>query len=58
MDFNEQIKRTGLKKKWVAERLGIHRTLLSHYISGTRPMPERIEIELKRLLRMYMTHMP
>ena len=50
MDYNEVIKKSGLKKGWIAEKLGIGRVSLSHYINGTRPMPDEIKIGLNRIL--------
>ena len=55
MDFNTEIKKTGLKKKWLAEQLGINRMSLSHYINGTRNMPEELERKLKEILRTHLT---
>ena len=55
MDFNIEIKKTGLKKSWLAEQLGINRVSLSHYINGTRTMPEGVERKLKEILRTHLT---
>jgi predicted transcriptional regulator len=50
MDYNAEIKKTGLKKGWIAEQLGISRVSLSHYINETRPMPDDIKRRLKRII--------
>lgn len=50
MDYNERIKEKGLKKIWVANKIGISNVLLSYYINKTRPMPEHIEKKLKSIL--------
>lgn len=42
---------SGFKKVWLAEQLGISKSLLSHYINGTRRMPDNIELGLKDLLK-------
>lgn len=50
MDYNEKIREKGLKKSWLAKQIGISNVLLSYYLTGTRPMPEHIEIKLKKEL--------
>lgn len=50
MNYNEEIKKRGLKKKWVADKIGIHQVLLSYYTNNVRPMPEEVEMKLKQLL--------
>lgn len=50
MNFNEVIKEKGLKKSWIAKQIGISNVLLSYYLTGTRPMPEHIEANLKEVL--------
>lgn len=55
MSINDNIKETGLKKKWIADQLGISNITLSHYINGTRTMPEDIERKLKEILRNHLT---
>lgn len=47
----DRIKEKGLKKNFLAKRLKISPTLLSFFLNGQRPMPERIEIELKEILK-------
>ena len=50
MDFNEQIKSKGLKKIWIARKLGISNTLLSFYLTDTRPMPDEVKKNLEAIL--------
>jgi predicted transcriptional regulator len=56
MDYNAEIKKTGLKKGWIAEQLGISRVSLSHYINETRPMPDDIKRRLKRIIEKSNSH--
>ena len=50
MDFNKRIKEKGLKKSWIAKNIGISNVLLSYYLTGTRPMPDHIKENLKKVL--------
>ena len=50
MDFNKEIKNKGLKKSWIAEKIGISNTRLSFYLTGTRPMPEDVKKDLMAIL--------
>ena len=50
MDYNEKIKEKGLKKSWIANKIGISNVLLSYYLNDTRPMPEHISDKLKEVL--------
>lgn len=50
MNYNEEIKESGLKKTWIAKQLGISNVLLSYYLNETRPMPEHIKKGLKQIL--------
>ncbi len=50
MDYNEEIKKRGLKKRWIAEQLGISNVMFSFYITKTRPMPEEVRKELEAIL--------
>lgn len=44
------IEDSGFKKVWLAQRVGLSKSQLSHYLHGTRPMPEDIEDGLKTIL--------
>ncbi len=35
----ETLETQGRSLEWLARQLGVHRTLLSHYKAGRRPMP-------------------
>ncbi len=50
MDYKKKIKEKGLKKVWIAKKLGISQVLFSYYITGTRSMPYHIESKLKEIL--------
>lgn len=41
----------GVKKVWLARELGIDPTLLSHYLSGRRPVPHDFYRRAARALR-------
>lgn len=53
-DLRVMLARTGFEHQEVAERLGIHKTQLSHYLSERRPMPEgfadRFEATVRELV--------
>ena len=51
MNFKEEINNRGLKITWLAQKIGITRSLLSQYINGLRTMPEHIESKLKLILK-------
>lgn len=50
MNWKEKIKRKGLKINWIAEKIGIHRVMLSHYINESRPIPDEIKKQLELIL--------
>jgi predicted transcriptional regulator len=49
-ELNDKIKAQGLKKTWIAEKLGISNTLFSFYITGTRDIPDHVEKQLETIL--------
>jgi hypothetical protein len=51
MNYNEKIKEKGLKKAWIAKKIGIGKVLFSFYITGTRPMPLNVEKKLIEILK-------
>ena len=51
MNFKQEIKNRGLKITWIAEQIGITRSLLSQYINNLRTMPDHIEEKLKVILK-------
>jgi predicted transcriptional regulator len=46
MDINKKIEKLGVKKQFVAKKIGISRELLSYYLNEKRPMPEHIKAKL------------
>lgn len=50
MDYKKMIRERGLKKKWIASKIGISRTLFSYYLNNKRPMPLHIEGKLNKIL--------
>ena len=50
-NIKKQIKKKGLKIKWIAEKVGVSPTLLSMYLSGYRNMPVEIKEKIKSLLK-------
>ncbi len=51
MDLNKMILDKGIKKGWIADKIGISKPLLSMYLSGVRTMPEDKERKIKELLK-------
>jgi predicted transcriptional regulator len=51
MNYNKRIRDLGLKKIWIAEKLGISNVMLSYYLTGTRQMPFALKMELEALLK-------
>ena len=47
MDLRKAIKESGLKQSWIAEKIGMKKSLFHHYLSGYKNMSFPIEIELK-----------
>ena len=49
-NINEVIRRSGLRKNWIAEKMGVHKSLISIWIAGDRiPNSERIRSLCKTL---------
>ncbi len=51
MNFKEEINKTGLKKKAIAEKLGISKVYLSYLLNGKRPFTPELEDRLKNILK-------
>lgn len=49
--LNEKINSKGIKKNWIAEKVGISQPLLSMYLAGKRNMPKHIEISINNLIK-------
>ena len=50
MDLKKKIEKKGLKQVWLAEQIGVSKSLLSLYLSGERNLSEEKEKMLKGLL--------
>jgi len=50
MDYLQKIKDKGLKHAWIAEKIGVGKTLFSFYMSGERIIPEDRKRKLIELL--------
>jgi len=51
MSLNERIKKAGVKKAKLAEKLGVSQAMLSQMLHGTKPMPTETRRELQALLQ-------
>ena len=51
MKLKEKIKERGIKQSWVAEQIGVSKSLLHHYLSGYTNMPEQVERMILDLLK-------
>jgi predicted transcriptional regulator len=40
MDLKERVEQSGIRHKKLAELLDVSKVMLSHWLSGTRPMPD------------------
>jgi len=50
MELRNQIQEKGLKFNWVAEKVGVSKTMFSFYMTGTRTMPTDVKKKVKELL--------
>jgi predicted transcriptional regulator len=50
MNVAERIKTRGLKKKWIAEQIGVTPAMISYYLSGERNLSKEKEDALFALL--------
>lgn len=48
--IHERIRELGIKKKWLAKKIGISNVLLSYYLTGSRPMPDKIKKKILEIL--------
>ena len=51
LTIKNKIEKSGLKKKFIADRIGITNVLLSYYLNEKRKMPEHIKAKLRGLLK-------
>jgi len=49
--LKERIEDSGLKMLWIANKLDIPQSTLSHYINGTRSMPDEINNKIVELIK-------
>ncbi len=49
--IKERIEESGLKMLWIANKIGIPQSTLSHYINGTRTMPDEINNKIVELIK-------
>ena len=54
--YESIILKNGLKRKWVAENLGISPQLLSMYLNGSRKMPSDIDFKLNKILSKFVNN--
>jgi predicted transcriptional regulator len=47
---NSRIKNSGYKKKFIAEKIGVHQVVFSYYLKGERDLPIDKEQKLKMFL--------
>lgn len=45
------IQERGLKQVWIAQRMGLTRALISQWVNGSIPIPEKHIDELRRILK-------
>lgn len=50
MELKQQIQSKGLKLSWVAQQVGISKTMFSFYLSGTRTMPDDVKQKVKAII--------
>ena len=48
--IKNKIEKSGFKKKYIADKLGITNVLLSYYLNEKRKMPEHIKAKLRGFL--------
>lgn len=46
----DQINKSGVKKSWLAEKICVSNIMLSHWLNGTRSMPDDKKKEIKSIL--------
>jgi len=49
-ELRDKIEARGIKKAWIARKLGIPKSTLSSYLNETRGIPEKTLRELKLIL--------
>jgi predicted transcriptional regulator len=51
MNLEQQIKDKGLKKSWIASKIGVSNPMFSMFLSGERNLPEEKIRQIKDLVR-------
>lgn len=49
--LRDEVRESGMKQTWLAERIGINNNLLSYYLVGRRKMPRAIEYKIIQALK-------
>jgi len=55
LNINEMIKKSGMKKEYIAKKMGISRVTLTNYISGRTPITLVKAVELAGILNCEVT---
>lgn len=50
MDLKTKIENKGINKSWLARKLEIPQSTLSHYLNGTRTITDEISNEIDRII--------
>ncbi len=52
MDLKQQIKDRGIKQVWIADKVGMKKSLFHHYLNNYKNMsfPKEVESKIKELL--------
>lgn len=48
--LKEKIEKKGINKSWLARKIGIPQSTLSHYLNGTRTLPDYIASDIDRII--------
>jgi len=51
MDFKNRIEEKGLKQLWVANQMGVSKSILNRWLTGSASMPLNREEQLKAILK-------
>ena len=51
LTLKQRIEESGLKMLWIAKKLDIPQSTLSHYLNGTRTMPYEINNKIIELIK-------